>query len=74
MRDPDPSNIAGRKIRSHSFEHQIRWDYLVIAAVAGFVAWKLFGGVSLSSSSDHEGEEIEIRESSKTPALAHGGD
>lgn len=52
MRDPNPENITGSKIQQHTFEHQIRWDLLVAAMVAGFVAWKVFGGIS--SSDDEE--------------------
>lgn len=54
MQDPKPDNIMGEKVQRHSFEHEIRWDVLVAAVVAGFVAWKLFGGLNLSSSDEQE--------------------
>lgn len=57
MQDPSPENIRGSKIQQHTFEHQIRWDLLVAAVVAGFVAWKIFGG--LTSSSDEQREDSE---------------
>jgi len=71
MQDPKPSNIAGKKVRTHSFEHQIRWDYLLIGLVVGYTAWKLFGG--LSSSSEEEGEEIEIEAVQDSVAGMIGG-
>lgn len=51
MQDPTPENITGSKIQKHTFEHQIRWDLLIAAVVAGFVAWKVFGGLSLGNDS-----------------------
>jgi hypothetical protein len=54
MQDPTPENITGSKIQKHTFEHQIRWDLLIAAVVAGFVAWKLFGGLSLGSDSESD--------------------
>lgn len=56
MKDPSPENISGSKIQKHTFEHQIRWDLLVGAVVVGFVAWKVFGGIS--SSEDEENEKF----------------
>jgi hypothetical protein len=47
MKDPHPANITGEKTVSHVIEHTIRWDYIAIAAVGLFLAWKLgqaFGG------------------------------
>lgn len=39
MQDPEPSNIHGSK--THTVEHHIRWDYVVIAVVAVLVLWKI---------------------------------
>lgn len=52
MNDPKPENITGSKIRKHTFEHVVRWDLLVAAVVAGYVVWKLFGGISFGSDSE----------------------
>jgi hypothetical protein len=63
MQDPQPSNIAGRKVRTHSFEHTIRWDYLVAALVAAYVIWKVVQAFSATSTdSEEEGVEIGVED------------
>lgn len=54
MRDPNPENIAGRKVQVHEFSHEIQWGYVVLGLLGLFVAWKLFGGISFSSEDDRE--------------------
>lgn len=79
MNDPKPENIRGLKASTHSFEHSIRWDYMLLGGVALFVAWKLLGGVAIGASSgeskdDLDGEPIEFSETTNTPGFAYGGD
>lgn len=52
MQDPSPENIMGQK------RHTLNWEINVahtVAAVLGlYVAWKLFGGLSSSSSDEDD--------------------
>jgi hypothetical protein len=50
MRDPHPSNIAGKKV--HKFEHQIQWGYLAVGIGLLGVAWML--SRTFASSTDDE--------------------
>jgi hypothetical protein len=54
MQDPKPENIVGQKRHTHSWEHSVRWDLLIAAVVAGYVAWKFLGGRSSRSSRESE--------------------
>ena len=40
---PEPSNIQGRVVRTHSFEHSVTWNvsYIVVALVALYAIVKL---------------------------------
>ena len=46
MADPDPSNIDGRKIVSHSFEHNLRhrvdWGHVALAVAAVVAIYVVF--------------------------------
>jgi len=59
MQDPQPSNIAGRKVRTHSFEHRVRWDYLALAVLGLYLAWKFLGSSS-SGSEEEEGVSVDV--------------
>jgi hypothetical protein len=79
MEDPLPENIEGSVVRTHKFSHTIRWDYLAIAAIAGYVLVKLSGW--LGSSVDRDGQDqledaefVPARETTKVAGFADGGD
>lgn len=50
--EPDPSNVTGKVVESHSFEHVVRWDYALIAVVVLYVLWRFFP----RQSDDEDGE------------------
>jgi hypothetical protein len=54
MRDPDPSNIAGRKVESHSVEWHINLSHVIVAAGALYLVWRL--GLLTPSSDGREDE------------------
>ena len=58
MQDPKPANISGKKVRQHTFSHTIRWDYLALALLGLYLAWKFLG--SSSSESEEEGAPIDV--------------
>lgn len=57
MQDPEPSNIHGSK--THTVEHHIRWDYVVIAVVAVLVLWKI-GLLFNQINDDSDGTEVPV--------------
>jgi len=63
MNDPLPSNIVGEKTVSHTVEHRVRWDYVLIAAVALYGVWKAASIVGRSVSVE------ETEENNQVPAL-----
>lgn len=70
MQDPDPENIAGRKVQKHSFEHSIRWDYVLLAVAAIYVTWKVS---SRLSSSSEDGDDLDDLEDGAEIRVAEGG-
>lgn len=55
MRDPNPENITGEKVRRHVFKHEINWGMVAIALAVIVAVW--FGANALSGEeSDEDGE------------------
>ena len=72
MKDPLPENITGEKTVAHTVQHTVRWDYLLIAALAVYAVWKV-GEIVTSTGSDSElvdGVEVEIGESGENNQVA----
>jgi len=59
MQDPLPSNILGRKVETHTFEHSIEWGQVVLGLAAIFIVWKgaeLLGSSSSNTKTETSGE------------------
>jgi hypothetical protein len=55
MRDPEPSNIEGRKTVSHSVEHSVDWGHVSIGLgllVLAYVLAKVFRDEDADDESD----------------------
>lgn len=46
MQDPLPENIEGSKSVQHVVEHRIDWGYVMLAAAAIYVTWRVVGSKS----------------------------
>jgi hypothetical protein len=56
MRDPTPENITGSKTVSHTVNHTVRWDYVLIAVTVLYAFYKFSGWLE---STDSDGEALE---------------
>lgn len=58
MRDPLPENMAGQKVETHEFSHQVEhsvnWGHVVLAVVALLLAWRL--GLLERGNDEEDGE------------------
>jgi hypothetical protein len=58
MQDPNPSNISGEKVVSHSVEHRVNWSHVLLAVAAVYVAAK-FGPPLLDATSGTDDDQMQ---------------
>lgn len=66
MMEPDPSNVTGEVVRSHSFEHRVNWGHVVLGLALLYAAYhgvRLLESVESDSESDAESDAPLIPES-----------
>jgi hypothetical protein len=69
MTSPPSTSIQHKRVITHSVQHEVRWDYLVIAVVVGYIAVKLLGGIG-AGSSDDVSVDVEPTRGDTTKALS----
>lgn len=55
--EPDPANVEGRVVRSHSFEHRINWGHVAIAVAVLAVLYRV--GPVFVDEGNSEGDSVE---------------
>lgn len=59
---PDPSNVHGRVVRTHSFEHRVNWGYVAVAIAVLAVLYRI-GPIFVDSEGNDQdtGPETEVQ-------------
>lgn len=71
MRDPEPSNIEGRKVERHEFSHVVNWGYVAMGLGLLALAWVVYQLVSSTESgrSGRPGELVDGDESEESEQI-----